>query len=46
MQYKWISHVNLYINAMVDNIKETSDGIQIEHFKVDCLLYADDISFI
>ena len=30
----------------VDNIKETCDGIQIEHFKVQCLLYAADIAFI
>ena len=37
---------NLYINDMVEDIKETCDGIQIEHFKVHCLLYADDIAFI
>ena len=37
---------NLYINDMVEYIMETCDGIQIEHFKVHCLLYADDIAFI
>ena len=37
---------NLYINDMVEDIKETCDGVQTEHFKVHCLLYADDITFI
>ena len=37
---------NLCINDMVEDIKETCDGIQTEHFKVHCLLYADDIAFI
>ena len=37
---------DLYSNDTVDDIKKTCDGIQIEHFKVHCLLYADDIAFI
>ena len=27
---------DLYCNDMVDDIKKTCDGIQIEHFKVHC----------
>ena len=37
---------NLYINDMIENIKETCDSIQIEHFHVHCLLYVNDIAFI
>ena len=37
---------DLYIDDMVEGIKESCDGIQSEHFKVCSMLYAGDIDFI
>ena len=36
----------LFINDLVDDIKHNTCGVNVSHFYVHCLLYADDIAFL